>query len=442
MSANVDAASSTDNERTDAGLASEYNQIKNVIAVMSGKGGVGKSLVTGLLASALAKFGYQTGILDADITGPSIPMLFGMRGPVTAGEYGIQPLHSRTGIKVMSMNLLLEHVDQPVIWRGPLISKAIKELCGDVMWGRLDYLLVDLPPGTSDAALTIMQSLPLRGIIMVTTPQGLATLIVNKAVRMAQAVGVPIIGVVENMAYFICPDTNKRYAVFGPSHTEKIVNAANAPVIAQIPIDPHVAELCDAGKVEDVELKQIPGMLDSFLRTIQRFPSETPDRVKSSADKQSDAELSKEKTGSQKVPQPSSSDSRRTNTSIFSEKARRLIENRTNLGWLEKPDARGEMRGECGDHMQIDLGLDGEVIKEALFITDGCGATVACGSMVTSMAKGKTLIEAQQITPGSILAALDGLPKAHEHCAVLAVDTLLEAVVKGMEKLSRRGRGN
>ena len=203
---------------SEEGSAAKYNHIKNVVAVMSGKGGVGKSFVTGLLASALAREGYQVGILDADITGPSIPMLFGLHGPVEVGSAGIQPLESRLGVKIISMNFLLSSEDQPVVWRGPLISKAIKQLWGDVMWGDLDYLLVDLPPGTSDATLTIMQSLPVKGIVMVTMPQSLATLIVRKAVNMAKSIGVPITGIVENMAYFFLPETGKRYYIFGPSH--------------------------------------------------------------------------------------------------------------------------------------------------------------------------------------------------------------------------------
>jgi len=221
-----------------------------------------------LLATALSQAGYRVGILDADITGPSIPMLFGLKGPVEPGEVGIQPLLSKTGIKVMSMNFLLASEDQPVIWRGPLIGRAITQLWGDVMWGDLDYLLVDLPPGTSDASLTTMQSLPVNGIVMVTTPQGLASMIVRKAVHMAQSVGVPIIGVVENMAYFVCPDTAKRHFVFGPSHVEEVTMTAGAPLLAQLPIDPTVAALCDIGDIEKVELAEIPGLLDAFVKTV------------------------------------------------------------------------------------------------------------------------------------------------------------------------------
>jgi Mrp family chromosome partitioning ATPase len=250
------------------GTASDYNHIERVVAVMSGKGGVGKSFVTGLLATALNQAGYRVGILDADITGPSIPMLFGLKGPVEPGEVGIKPLHSKTGIKVMSMNLLLPSEDQPIIWRGPLIGKAITQLWGDVMWGEIDYLLVDLPPGTSDASLTTLQSLPINGIVMVTTPQGLANMIVRKAVHMAQSVGVSIVGVVENMAYFVCPDTGKRHFIFGPSHAEEVMTTADAPLLAQLPIDPAIAAFCDVGKIEKVELVEIPGLLDAFVKSV------------------------------------------------------------------------------------------------------------------------------------------------------------------------------
>jgi Mrp family chromosome partitioning ATPase len=250
------------------GTAANYNHIQRVVAVMSGKGGVGKSFVTGLLAATLARDGYRVGILDADITGPSIPMLFGLHGPVKPGTVGIQPLQSETGIKVISMNFLLASEDQPIIWRGPLIGKAITQLWGDVMWGDLDYLFVDLPPGTSDAALTTMQSLPLNGIVMVTTPQGLATMIVRKAVHMAQSVGVPIIGVVENMAYFVCPDTAKRHFIFGPSHAEEVTLTAGAPLLAQLPIVPTVSTLCDVGAIEKVNLAEFPGLLEAFARAV------------------------------------------------------------------------------------------------------------------------------------------------------------------------------
>ncbi|MDD5467008.1 MAG: Mrp/NBP35 family ATP-binding protein [Anaerolineales bacterium] len=240
------------------------NKVKRVIAVMSGKGGVGKSLVTGLLATALAQEGSQVGILDADITGPSIPRIFGLNGPLSLGSAGISPMRSRSGVKVMSFNLLLQSEDQPVIWRGPLIGRAITQLWEEVLWGELDYLLVDLPPGTADASLTTLQSLPVSGIVMVTTPQSLSAMIVRKAVNMAQQIGVPIVGVVENMAYFVCPDTGKQHAIFGPSHADDVALLAGAPVWVRLPIDPLVAALCDAGKIEAVTLDEIQPLLQAF----------------------------------------------------------------------------------------------------------------------------------------------------------------------------------
>jgi Mrp family chromosome partitioning ATPase len=270
----VQLTSMTNEDRTvvlgssQEGTALPYNHVRRVVAVMSGKGGVGKSLVTGLLASALARDGYQVGVLDADITGPSIPMLFGLHGPVEPGPVGIRPLQSVRGVKVISMNFLLEEEDQAIVWRGPLIGRAITQLWGDVMWGDLDYLLVDLPPGTSDASLTTMQSLPVNGIVMVTTPQSLAAMIVRKAVRMAQAVNTPIVGVVENMAYFVCPDTGKQHFIFGPSHAREVALAAAAPLLAQLPIDTQVTTLCDAGKIDMVSLAEIPALLQAFIRAV------------------------------------------------------------------------------------------------------------------------------------------------------------------------------
>jgi ATP-binding protein involved in chromosome partitioning len=250
------------------GSAMHYNRIQRVIAVMSGKGGVGKSLITSILAVALAQSGYHVGVLDADITGPSIPKLFGLQGYPDVGPVGILPPSSQSGIKVMSINLLVSEEDKPVVWRGPLIGKVITQLWGDVMWGELDYLLVDLPPGTSDASLTTLQSIPVSGIIMVTTPQSLASLIVRKAVHMAQLVGTPIIGVVENMSYFKCPDTGKQHLIFGPSHAREVVEAAAAPLLAQLPINPLITSLCDAGKVEAVTLPETTDLLNAFLKKV------------------------------------------------------------------------------------------------------------------------------------------------------------------------------
>jgi len=230
--------------------ANPFNQVRQVVAIMSGKGGVGKSSVTALLALGLARQGHQVGILDADVTGPSIPKLFGLRaGGVRNGPMGILPTVAAEGIKVMSINLLLPDEDTPVIWRGPMLSGAIQQFWTDVFWDRLDYLLVDLPPGTSDAALTVMQSLPVNGVIMVTTPQELAAMVVRKAVHMIEQLNTPVVGVVENMSYFVCPDTGKRHEIFGPSHVEEVAAIARAPVLARLPIEPELTRLGDSGQI-------------------------------------------------------------------------------------------------------------------------------------------------------------------------------------------------
>ena len=234
------------------GAAEDLNVIHRVIAVMSGKGGVGKSLVSGLLAMALRQEGYQVGILDADITGPSIPKMFFPDGArLGMSPLGPMPPKSTTGIRVMSINLLLEEEDQAVIWRGPLVSGAIKQFWGDIFWGTLDYLVVDLPPGTSDASLTVMQSLPMSGIVLVSSPQDLAGMVVRKAANMARQMQTPILGLIENMSYFECPDTGKRYELFGPSHAEETARRIGVPFLGRLPIDPEIARLCDAGRIEE-----------------------------------------------------------------------------------------------------------------------------------------------------------------------------------------------
>jgi len=228
----------------------ELNQIQNIIAVMSGKGGVGKSLVAGLLAAAFARDGKEVGILDADITGPSIPKMFGLNVHPAGNETGILPILSKSGIEVMSMNLLLPNEDEAVIWRGPLMSKAITQFWEEVLWGKLDYLVVDLPPGTADAALTVLQTLPLSGVIEVFTPQELTGMIVRKAVKMARKLDVRVLGVIENMSYLLLPETGKKLEVFGRSKGDEMAKASEAPLLGRLPIDPQLAKLCDEGNIE------------------------------------------------------------------------------------------------------------------------------------------------------------------------------------------------
>lgn len=229
----------------------ELTNIKKVIAVMSGKGGVGKSSVTSLVAVSLGNKGYKVGILDADITGPSIPKVFGInkKRANSDGTY-IYPVKTTSGISVMSINLLIENEDSPVVWRGPAIANGVKQFYKDTAWGELDYLLIDLPPGTGDVPLTIMQSLPVDGIIIVTSPQDLVSLIVKKSINMAKMMNTPIIGIVENMSYLECPDCNKRINVFGNSNIENICEELDINLIGKLPIDPEFVELCDEGRVE------------------------------------------------------------------------------------------------------------------------------------------------------------------------------------------------
>ncbi len=228
----------------------ERSTVKKVIGVVSGKGGVGKSIVTSMMAVAMNRAGYHTAILDADITGPSIPKSFGMKDKAMADESGIYPQTSFTGIDVMSINLLLESDTDPVVWRGPIIAGTVKQFWSDVIWEDVDYMFVDMPPGTGDVPLTVFQSLPVDGIIIVTSPQELVSMIVTKAVKMAEMMNVPIIGLVENMSYFRCPDNGKDYQIFGESHVEAIAEEHNLQVLAKLPIDPSLAAACDNGMIE------------------------------------------------------------------------------------------------------------------------------------------------------------------------------------------------
>ncbi|MBA7544277.1 Iron-sulfur cluster carrier protein [subsurface metagenome] len=244
----------------------ELNQIGHIIAVMSGKGGVGKSLIASLAAVALKRQGYEVGVLDADITGPSIPKMFGINTRPAGSNTGILPVLSRSGMEIMSMNLLLPQEDNAVIWRGPLISRAITQFWEDVVWGKLDYLIVDLPPGTADAPLTVMQTLPVSGVIIVFTPQDLTTMVVRKAVNMARQMGKPILGVIENMSYLYVPEIDKKIELFGRSRGEEMAYAAAAPLLGQLPIDPELAKLCDEGNIERYDAEMVTKLGESLSR--------------------------------------------------------------------------------------------------------------------------------------------------------------------------------
>ena len=241
------------------------SNIKNIVGIVSGKGGVGKSLVTCLLANEMAKKGYKVGIMDGDITGPSIPKYFGLTEKATADAEGhINPVTTSNGIKVISMNLMLPKDDDAVIWRGPVIAGVVKQFYQDVNWGDLDYLFVDMPPGTGDVPLTVFQSIPIKGIVVAMSPSGLVEIIVKKALHMAKMMGKKVIGLVENMSYFQCPDCGSKHKIFGDSHIDEVASKYDIDTIAKVPINPEVASKIDAGLVEDVDLEELNPILEKI----------------------------------------------------------------------------------------------------------------------------------------------------------------------------------
>ena len=259
--------STTCGDRTAESLLAELNpnsSVKKVIAVVSGKGGVGKSTVTSMLAVAMARKGKRVAVLDADITGPSAPTAFGVTECQGANEDGLFPALSRGGIQVMSINLLLDDPNSPVVWRGPVIAGAVKQFWTDVIWEDVDYMFVDMPPGTGDVPLTVFQSLPIDGVVIVTTPQDLVSMIVSKAVKMANMMKIPVLGFVENYSYLQCPDCGKKINVFGKSHLDEVASEFSLPVLARLPIDPSVAEAYDNGMMETVNTDAMAQVLEAI----------------------------------------------------------------------------------------------------------------------------------------------------------------------------------
>ncbi len=245
----------------------EMSKIGKVIGVVSGKGGVGKTLVSTMLAVATQRMGKNVGILDADITGPSVPKAFGIHEKADACEFGIIPRKSKMGIDVMSINLLLENESDPVVWRGPVIAGVVKQFWTDVIWKDVDCLYVDMPPGTGDVPLTVFQSIPVDGIVIVTSPQELVSMIVEKAVKMAKLMNIPIIGIVENMSYFQCPDCGKKHKIYGDGHVAEIAQEYGIPVLAQIPIDPQLAKMCDQGTIELFEGDYVDAAVNQIINS-------------------------------------------------------------------------------------------------------------------------------------------------------------------------------
>ncbi len=251
--------------------ANAHSRIRRVIAVVSGKGGVGKSLVTGLTAVLAQRNGFRTAILDADMTGPSIPKMFGVRDPAMGSDEGILPAESRTGIRMMSVNLLLENETDPVVWRGSLISGTVKQFWTDVVWGDVDYMFVDMPPGTGDVPLTVFQSLPVDGILIVTSPQELVGMIVEKALNMARMMNIPVLGIVENMSWIACPDCGRKIYPFGESRTARIAQEHSIPLLASLPMDPKLARACDTGVIELFS----EDWMDGVLAAVEHCPGRT-----------------------------------------------------------------------------------------------------------------------------------------------------------------------
>lgn len=246
--------------------ANQFSDVKNIIAVVSGKGGVGKSLVTSMMSVIMSRMDYSTAILDADITGPSIPKIFNINKSVTGNDGGMFPVETATGIKAMSVNLLLEDERTPVVWRGPVIAGTVKQFWTDVMWGDVDYMFIDMPPGTGDVPLTVFQSLPVTGVIIVTSPQDLVSMIVSKAVNMAKMMKIPVLGLVENMSYLKCPDCGKEINIFGASKIEQVAEEMNLDILARIPIDPKLATLCDRGMIEMMENDYLDKAAEMIIR--------------------------------------------------------------------------------------------------------------------------------------------------------------------------------
>lgn len=250
--------------------ANAASRVKHVIGVVSGKGGVGKSMVTSLLAAAFKAAGYRSAVLDADITGPSIPKMFGIAGRAKASREGILPSVGKGGIGVMSVNLLLENEDDPVVWRGPIISGTVKQFWTEVAWGDVDYMMVDMPPGTGDVPLTVFQSLPVDGIVIVTSPQELVSMIVKKAVHMAQMMKIPVLGIVENMSFYRCPDCGREENIFGESRLPAVASSLGLEVLGRIPLDPKLAALSDAGRIEEAA----PVLETAAARLAEKLPAE------------------------------------------------------------------------------------------------------------------------------------------------------------------------
>ena len=408
------------------------NNIQKTIAVISGKGGVGKSFTTALLAAKLASEGYKVGILDANFSTSVIPDFFGVKGPAPRGQYSFIPLQSSSGIKIISANLLMSIEDQSNVWKESLVSGVIKELWYEIEWGELDFLLIDMPPANSETAVAIMQIMPIFGIILITAPQISAVKVINRSISIYQRIGKPFIGVIENMAFFRDSETGQKKNSFGQSRGEAVANYAKAPFLSQIDFDPLFSRLCETGRIEDLPLNEFDDLLDSFIESISFVEEKIT--VRSDQD-----EVYKPEEHERTPTTCEHTSEEATSQNPFSETVIYLIQSRENVGTLNNPDGQGLYLGSCGDRMQIDLKIFRNKIVDAKFVADGCGATYACGTMITKMACTKTLDEANKIVAEELIEALGGLPDDHLHCAELAVMTLREAVIDAIEGHKTKG---
>ena len=430
---NVSKSNTQNHSTTNATQTSDdyQNHIGKTIAIAGGKGGVGKTFVTGLLAVLLTSKGYRVGILDADFAASCIPTCFGVHGPISRGSYSFLPPQTKTGIKVISADFFLGGEDQKIVWKESLISNVVKELWFEMEWGELDYLLVDMPPANSEAAVTILQTIPVLGAIMVTTPQSIANSVTKRSISLYQRMSVPIIGIVENMTSLKTPGFDKAQDIFGKSNLELINTNSQIEVLSRLPFDPLYCRLCDGGKLDDIQVDNFGALFESFMKSVGLIEVNLNEKIARQPEiieAKGDQLVESEQTGScvnaclpGEEGQP------------FSDTVVHLIQTRENVGTLENPDGQGLFTGSCGDRMQIDLKIIAGRILDAKFLADGCGVTYACGTMITKMAFAKKLDEANLITADDLIAALDGLPDDHLHCAELAVMTLREAVIDAVE---------
>lgn len=408
---------------------SPHSNIRQVIGVTSAKGGVGKSFVTGLLAIELARKGYTVGILDADFNGSSIPSLFGLKGPIRIGQYSFLPLQTPSEIKVISPDFLVEDDTKTVIWKEAFSSNVIAQIYKEVEWGSVDYMIVDLPPATSEVAVSMMQAVPFTGIVMVTQPQELCTKLVARAIRIVQEIGVTILGIVENMSYYFNPEVDEKGYLFGRTQPDSLSASAKAPVLARLPFTAENLALCDRGKIEEISLPESETLCKAFIDALAIYEKTTAacpisEVGNSGVD---------EHQGLVEQDELDSSQETTHDGQYFSDIVIQLIRNKDNVGSMRRPDAQGHYLGKCGDRMQIDLQIVDRRILNAKFTAEGCGATLACGSMITKMACSKTLEEAEHIRPDDLITAVGGLPDDHLHCAELAIMTLREAVIDAIE---------